>query len=90
MVNSNTNNTNESEEQRYDVEEKINKYMHHIEKGVSKTLENILAEIMTHKGKKVSLHFKSKRRTGRNYETSPESSETQFRFASEDLTLANQ
>lgn len=38
------------EAENYDVDEKINKYMHYIEKGVSKTLENILSEIMAYKG----------------------------------------
>lgn len=59
--------------ENFDVDDRINQYMHHIEKGVSKTLENILQEIMTFKGKKVNLHFKSaeKRKRMKSFASSP-------------------
>ena len=47
--------------------------MHHIEKGVSKTLEKILSDIMNLKGKRVNLHFKSseKKKVMRSFTSSP-------------------
>jgi hypothetical protein len=54
--------------------------MHHIEKGVSITLENILQEIMTFKGRKVNLHFKSseKRKLMKSFVSSPSNKKSKF------------